>query len=426
MSQATRILLALAAGLLLGILSAASGGAWVERAISVADPIGGMWLDALRMTIIPLVVSLLITGIAASAEAARTSRLAARAVILFLVILWISAITAALLTPLLLNLWPMPAESAAALKAALSSSEGKVGDLPGFGEFLRSIVPTNPIAAAANDAILPLILFTSVFAFAMTRLPTAPREQLTGFFRAISDAMLVMIGWILWLAPIGVFALAYVVGARAGAAAFGALLHYILIVSAVGVVIWSLAYPVAVFGARLRLMDFVRAVAPSQAVALSTQSSLASLPAMLRSSEKLGVPVAASGVVLPLAVAIFRATGPAMNVAVAIYVAYWFGIELTPAHLAAGVAVAATTTLGAVSLPGQISFITSIGPIGLAMGIPIEPLILLVAVETLPDIVRTVGNVTMDVAATAAVARRTGFDEAATHTEEDRLLQADA
>lgn len=424
MSQATRILLSLVAGLLLGIACAASGGGWVAESVAVAEPIGGVWLDALRMTIVPLVVALLITGIAASAEAARASRLAGRAIVLFLIFLWTSSILAALLTPLFLQLWPLPAGSADALKAALISSAETVGEVPGFGAFLRSIVPTNPVAAAANDAILPLILFTTVFAFAMTRLPAQPREQLTGFFRAVSDVMLVMIGWVLWLAPIGVFALAYAVGAKAGAAAFGALLHYVIVVSSVGIVIWLLAYPVAVFGGRLRLLDFARAVAPSQAVAISTQSSLASLPAMLRSAEALEVPVAASGVVLPLAVAVFRVTGPAMNLAVVLYVAHWFGIALGPAQIAAGVAAAALTTLGAVSLPGQISFVTSIAPIGIAMGIPVEPLLLLIAVENIPDIFRTLGNVTMDVAATATVARRSGFAPGENMTKEDRLLQA--
>jgi Na+/H+-dicarboxylate symporter len=424
MSQAARILLALAAGLLLGILTASGGGA-TQTAISIAEPIGGMWLDALRMTIVPLVVALLITGIAASAEAARASRLAARSVLIFFVVLWTSAAIGGLLTPLLLQLFPMPAEAAAALRSALTTTTEKVGEVPGFGAFLRSLIPTNPITAAAEDAILPLIVFVSIFAFAMTRLPDEPRLQLTSFFRAIADVMLVMIGWILWLAPIGVFALAYVVGARSGAAAFGALLHYVAIVIAVGLVVWALAYPIAVFGGRVRLGDFMRATAPSQAVAISTQSSLASLPAMLRGAEKLRVPVAASGVTLPLAVALFRATGPAMNVAVAVYVAHWFGVPIGPTEIAIGVAVAATTTLGAVSLPGSISFVTSIGPIGLAMGLPIEPLLLLVAVETIPDIVRTLGNVTMDVAATTAAARHSGY-EAAGVSHEDRLLQEEA
>src|SRR3546814_5913310 len=137
----------------------------------------------------------------------------------------------------------------------------------------------------------------------MTRLPAEPRETLTGFFRAVSDVMLVMIGWILWLGPIGVIALAYVVGAKAGGSAFGALLHYVLIISAVGVVIWLLSFPMGAIGGRVGFGRFVRAVSSSQAVALSTQSSLASLPAMLRGAEKLEIPVQASGIVLSLAVA---------------------------------------------------------------------------------------------------------------------------
>ena len=426
MSQAARILIALAFGLLLGIASAATKGAWVENAIAVADPIGGLWLDALRMTIIPLIVALLITGIAASAEAARASRLAGRAVLLFFAVLWSGAILSAFLTPLLLQFFPMPGDSAAALRAALSASPAEVGEIPTFGQFARSLIPTNPISAAANDQILPLIVFTALFAFALTRLPEGPRRNLTDLFRSIADVMLVIINWVLWLAPIGVFALAYVVGARAGASALGALLHYVLIVSAVGVIIWFAAWPLARVGAGIGFLDFTRAMGPSTAVAISTQSSLASLPAMLRGAERLNVPVAASGVTLPLAVALFRATGPAMNLAVAIYVANWFGIELTPWTIAAGVAVAATTTLGAISLPGSISFISSIAPICLAMGIPIEPLVLLVAVETLPDIIRTTGNVAMDVATTATVAKRSGFRPEDARSAEDRLLSGEA
>ncbi|HWT11128.1 MAG TPA: cation:dicarboxylase symporter family transporter [Allosphingosinicella sp.] len=422
MSQPTRILLALFLGLGAGIASVAAGGAWVERSIGIAEPIGGMWLNALRMTIVPLVVALLITGIAASAEAARAGKLATRAIVLFVVLLWLSALVAALLTPLFLNLFPLPVESTAALRSALTATE-PVGEVPGFADFLSSIVPANAVAAAAEDAILPLILFTLVFAFALTRLPAEPRERLVGFFQAIADTMLVVIGWVLWIAPLGVFALAYVVGARAGGSAFGALLHYVLIVSAVGIVIWLAAWPLAWGGARVSPVRFTRAIAPSQAVAFSTQSSLASLPAMLRGAAALDVPVAASGVALPMAVAIFRATGPAMNLAVAIYIAYWFGIELTPAAMAIGIAAAATTTMGAVGIPGQASFVTSIAPICLAMGLPIEPLALLIAVEVLPDIVRTLGNVSMDVAATATVAKRTGFTGEDAQSEQDRILE---
>lgn len=421
MSQPTRILLALVVGLVVGIVLAGQAPTTAAAIADYTDPIGTAWLNALRMTIVPLVVGLLVTGIAATAKAARASRLAGYAILAFMVILWLSAIVGALATPLLLDLWPIPAAAAEALRSSFAAA-GSVGEMPPFSEFLAAIVPTNPLAAAANDAFMPMIVFVLVFAFAVTRLPEAQRTTLTSFFQALADAMLIVIHWVLWLAPIGVGALAYGVGARTGAAAFGALAHYIAIVSVTGLVVWLCAYPLAVFGGRAPLGRFVRAIVPPQAVALSTQSSLASLPAMLGSAERLGVPVATSGVVLPLAVAMFRSTGPAMNMAVAIYVAHIFGMELSATQLAIGVAVAATTTLGAVSLPGTVSFVSSIAPIAIAMGVPIEPLAILIAVETLPDIVRTLGNVTMDVAVTDAISERTGGNDTP-RSEADALLE---
>jgi proton glutamate symport protein len=424
-SQPTRILLALVVGLGAGIAAGWSGGAWVERSAAFAEPIGGLWLNALQMTIVPLVVALLITGIAASAEAARASKLATRAIILFVSLLWLSALTAALLTPLFLNLFPLPAESAEALRQALTTAP-PVGEAPSFADFVRSLVPTNPVAAAGQNAILPLIVFVTVFAFALVRLPQEPRRTVVGFFRAIEETMLVIVNWVLWIGPVGVLALAYVVGARAGATAFGALLHYVVVVTAVGTMVWLAAWPIALVGARIGPVRFTRAIAASQALAFSTQSSLACLPAMLRAANKLDVPVAASGVVLPMAVAIFRMTGPAMNLAVAIYIAYWFGYELSWQHYALGVAAAATTTMGAVGIPGQASFVTSIAPICIAMGLPIEPLALLIAVEVMPDLMRTLGNVSMDVAATATIARRSGFEAEDAATQEDKLLKEES
>jgi Na+/H+-dicarboxylate symporter len=156
---------------------------------------------------------------------------------------------------------------------------------------------------------------------------------------------------------------------------------------------------------RVGFLQFARAVLPAQAVAVSTQSSLASLPAMLDSASRLGLRASTSEFVLPLAVAIFRATSVAMNLAVALYVAALAGVEVPFALMLVGIAVAVVISIGSVSLPGSISFVVSIGPIALAMGVPIEPLVLLVAVEMLPDIMRTLGNVTMNVAVASAVDR---------------------
>lgn len=409
MSQATRILLALIVGLVVGIALATFAVGSVDGVVAVAQPIGTAWLNALQMTIVPLVVALLITGVAATAEAAQAGRLAGRAIAMYVTILFFSACAAAILTPLFLQIVPLPVESAARLRAAMTGI-APIGAVPPLGDFLAAVIPSNIVKAAADSAFLSLIIFALIFAFAMTRIASDLRALLTSFFTAVRETMLVVIEWVLWIGPVGVFALALVVGARAGTGAFGALIHYILTVSAVGLTVSLCAYPLAVIGGRIGLGRYVRVVLPVQAVAISTQSSLASLPAMVESASEMGVPVTTSGVTLPLAVAIFRATGPAMNFAVAIYIAIWFQVPLSPATLAIGAVVATLTSLGSVSLPGTVSYVSAIAPVASAIGAPVAPLGLLVAVETIPDIVRTLGNVMMDLATTVTLARRKGDD----------------
>lgn len=418
MSPSTRILLALIAGIVAGILIAGFAPQAVDPVTSVAGPIGQAWLNGLQMTIVPLVFSLLVTGVAATAEAAQAGKLAGRAVGLYLIVMAASAIAAAFLTPLFLDLVPLPADSAAALRHALAGAE-TVPPVPPVGDFLAGIIPANALKASADSNFLSMIVFALVFAFALMRIDAGLRELITRLFAGLRDAMLVVIGWVLWIGPVGVFALALVVGAKAGGGAFHALVHYILTVSAVGLVVSLFAYPLAVIGGRVGLGQYIRAGLSTQAVAISTQSSLASLPAMLASSRAMGVPVATAGVTLPLAVAILRATGPAMNFAVAIYVATWFGVPLSPATLAAGALVAMLTSLGSVSLPGTVSFIGAISPVCATLGAPVAPLGLLVAVETMPDIVRTLGNVMWDLATTVTLARgqRVVEDEADTIVE---------
>ncbi len=404
-----RVLLALLIGLLVGAVAAGMGDGWRDPAVRIASAIGGLWLDALKMTVIPLIVALLVTGIVGGTDAARQGGVAAQSMLWFALLLTASAIFGAIVMPALLNIFPLPEAAAAALRTGLAGvdKEAAASSVPGLADFVRSIVPPNIFKAAADGAILQIVVFTALFAFALTRLPEEKRRPLASFFESLGDAMLVIIGWILWLAPVGVLALAFAVGAGAGGAAFGAVLHYVLLVSSLGIVILLAAYVVAAVGARWPIGRFARAMIAPQAVAISTQSSLASLPAMLGAAGELNVAPASADVTLPLSVALFRATGPAMNMGVAIYVAHWLNIPLSPLALIAGIAVAAITTYSAVSLPGQLSFVSNIAPISLAMGVPIEPLAILIAVETIPDIFRTLGNVTMDVAVTGAVARRT-------------------
>ncbi|ASY44546.1 MAG: dicarboxylate/amino acid:cation symporter [Pseudomonadota bacterium] len=397
MSLTVRILIALLLGLGLGIALTEWGGAWEGDVVALAQPVGSAWLNGLQMPLIPLIFALLVTGIAQAATTARSSGMAGRAILLFALLLTASAAVAALVGPLMLRLWPVPPGAV----GALSGAEGiaQVPDVRPSAQWLLGFIPTNPIRSAAEGQVVAVVLFALIFGFAVTRIAEARRAQLTSLFEALAEALLVVVGWVLWLAPIGVFALALVAGARSGLATAGALLHYIGFIVLICVIVTLLVYPLAVLLGRIGPGRFARAALPAQAIAFSTQSSIASLPAMIQASDgPLAVRETSRSIVLPLAISLFRITSPPANLGVALYVAAMNGVALGPTQLVMGVLVAAIVSLAAVGLPSQITFFTTTGPICLAMGVPVEALPLLLAVETVPDIFRTVGNVTADMA----------------------------
>ena len=401
------VLIALVVGVLAGVAAQRAGDGLREPALQASGLIGGLWLNALKMTVIPLVVALLITGVAKGAEAARAGRIAGRSVLWFVILCTLSSVFGAVAVVMLTGAFPLPQAQAQAMQTGLAGLDQSAasGPLPGVLDFFKGIVPGNVISAAANGDVLPLVVFALLFALAISQLSGERRRMLVEVFEAIGDALLIIIAWVLWIAPLGVFALAFSVGASAGGAAFAGLGHYILIISAIGVLVTLWGYPIALIWGRIGLGTFSKALIAPQSVAISTRSSLASLPAMLGSARMMGIREEVADVTLPLAVALFRATGPAMNTAVAFYVAHWLGYEPTLAQMIAATAVGALMSYGAVSLPGEVSFISSIAPIAMALGVPIAPLALLVAVEMVPDIFRTLGNVTLDVAVTTVVDR---------------------
>ena len=399
---------ALLVGLLAGILAGHLSEAARSQALGIASFVGTLWLNALKMTVIPLVVALLVVGIAKSAEAAQAGKIAGRSVLWIVLICTLSAVFGALSTLVLTHSFPLSRETAQLLQGALGHVEQQAtGPLPGAAEFFKGVVPPNVIAAASNGDVLPLTVFAVLFALALTRIKPEGRRAVVNLFDAIADALLVVIEWVLAVAPLGVFALAFTVGSAAGGAAFAGLGHYVVIISAIGILVTVAAYPLAAIAGDVGISSLARGLIAPQAVAISTRSSLASLPAMLAASRSMGIREEVSDVTLPIAVALFRATGPAMNVAVAFYVAHWLGLEPSLVQMIAATAVGAVMSYGAVSLPGEVSYISSIAPIALALGIPIAPLGLLVAVEMVPDIFRTVGNVTHDVALATIVDRST-------------------
>jgi Na+/H+-dicarboxylate symporter len=404
-SLSVRVLVALAAGLLLGAAAAEFGGPTVRVAVENFEAIGALWLNALRMTVIPLLFSVLVVGVAGVADAAATGRLAIKAIGWFATFLLVGCAWTLAFGHGLYAVWPVDPAAAAALTAAAPPPPAEVTAAPSFGEFLKGLAPTNPIRAAAEDAVLPLVVFAIAFAFAITRLPEPRRLALTGLFQSIADAMVVIVRWVLWAAPVGVFALCLGVGLRAGVGAAGVIGHYIAAVVLAQTGIILIAAAVAMSLGRVPAGRWLRALAPVQATAVATQSSIACLPAMIEESRRIGLPERVVGLVLPLAVSVFKLTSPVANLAVALFVAQVYGIEPSAVQFAAAVVIALAVSVASIGLPGQVSFFMSVGPICLALGLPLDLLPILIAVEVVPDIFRTIGNVTGDMAVTALVAR---------------------
>lgn len=402
-SLSVQVLLALTLGLAVGMAAQKWGLPGGSATADLIQSLGQLWLNALRMTIIPLVFSLLVTGVASIADAARAGRMALKAVGWFAAMILVAVVYSVAVSYGLLSIWPVDTEGAKLLLAAAPNA-GDVGGAAPFGEFIKTIAPSNPIRAAAEDAILGIVVFAVFFGFAASRLPDRLRLPLTTFFEAVGETMIIIVRWVLVAAPLGVFALSLGVGLTAGASAAGVLLHYVVVISLACIGIGLLFYPLAMVFGRVSLSRFARAVAPAQVVAFSTQSSLASLPVMVeRAVDVLGVRKSTAGLVLPLAVAVFRITSPVANLGVALYCAHLFGIHPSMGQLIAAMLTAALISVGTVGLPGQVSFFASIAPICIAMGVPLEMLPLLLAVEVIPDIFRTVGNVTADLAVTRIV-----------------------
>lgn len=404
--------LALVLGIAVGTAVGASSNAGLVEFTTQVEYIGALWLNLLRMTVVPLVFSLLVTGVASVANAASTGRLAARSILVFGVLLVAATTFACLAFPAFLTFWPVDPIAAQSFIAGAGEAPVVPASPPTIGEWLAALAPGNPIAAAAEGAILPLVVFALFFGFAATRLPASQREPMVAFFRAVADTMIVIVRWVLYAAPVGVFALALGVGLTAGVGIVGLIAQYIVIVSAVTAAIVPMAFLFAILWGRAPIGRFTNAIAPVLAVAISSRSSLASLPLMVeRSRDAMNVPERVANIVLPLAVAVFRMTSPVANLGVVFFCAAVFGIELSPGAIVIGGFVAIAISIGSVGLPGEISFVASVAPISMAMGVPIELLGILVAVESVPDIFRTVGNVSGDMAATVIAAKGQTADQ---------------
>lgn len=402
-------LAALGFALFLGTFASWTGALWVEAMAGVLAPIGNLWVAALRMTVVPLVITQLLSAITGSDEGSSVGILSARLLALFMVLLWcVGTLTLVAMAPIMEWAPIDPAAAADILsrvavpgEAAQVANQGAVT----FGEWIQALVPTNVFAAAVSGEILPLLLCATVFGFAATRLESAPRLVLAGLFEALAKTMFQIVFWVLWLTPVAVFVLVLGLTLSIGASAFGILLFYVLAVTAWMLAVSGVLYPVSAYFGKVSVRDFAKALAPAHMVAVSTRSSLASLPALIEGGrEHLRFPSETTGFVLPFSNSLFKLSTVTAEPVRFLFLAHILGISLTLPQTATFLLTLILLSFAGIGVPrGGSGFDTL--PAYLAAGIPIEGLVLVVAVDTVPDIAKTLINVTGQMAVATMASR---------------------
>jgi Na+/H+-dicarboxylate symporter len=406
MSLGNRALLGLAAGLAIGVAAAASAHPTALAIGSAVELVGSLWINAILMTIVPLVVSKLIVSVAGNADTGTLGRAGWRSGVLFVVLLTVSAVVTALVMPGLFARLPIDPSASASLRAGLSGGSATATS-PTMTQWMLALIPTNPIRSAADGAMVPLVVFSVAFALGATRTPDALRLPLVGFFRAVDAAITVVLGWVVALSPYGVFALGLGLAMRVGVGIVGALGYYVLVSSIIVILFTLVLYVIVAAGAGISPILFARAAAPAQVVALSTHSSAASLPAMLEGAEvRLGLSQTATGFVLPLALAVFKYSSPVWFVVVTYFIGRLYDMPIDASRAVPIIFMAVVTSFAVGGVPSGAAVM--VVPVLLAAGLPPEAMGLLLAVDPLPNAFRTVANVTGMLAVAALADGRRG------------------
>ena len=392
MTLALRVLIGLVAGFLLGLAMAGSSSGAAATAISILGPVGTIFVNLIRMTVVPLVVSMVIASVGSMASSGVLGRTGVRAVLIAVGLLGAAALASVLIAqPTLAHISIDPA-AALALRgpeAAASSNSST----PALAQWFVDLVPPNVIKAAADGAMLPLILFAVLFGLALGRLSDAKRGAVLRVAEGIAEAMQRIVVWILGLAPIGVFALAVPLAARLGLSAAGAVVAYIaLVVTLTVVAVAVLLYPLGILAGPMSAPAFISYCAPSQAIAFAARSSLAALPAMVESAERAGLPPGTSRFALPLAASVFHFGAAVAQTVGVLFLARLFGVTLTVPQLATVIFAVVLVSFAVPGIPG--GSIIAMVPVLAAANLPIDGIGILLAVDTIPDMFRTTANAT--------------------------------
>jgi proton glutamate symport protein len=397
-------LAALGAGLGLGLVLHGSQAPWVEQLASALETIGGVWISVLKFTVVPLVLT---QALAAVMRTERLGTVGLKSLAVFLALLAAAATFTLLAAPSLIALYRVDPATIAALRAGVSvpdSVRDALGSGTEVGDWLWGFVPTSLSRLFRGANFLLVLLATIAAGLIAKRLAGPRRAQLQRGTTRLADLAMLVVGWVLRVMPLGVLALSFGLALSAGGSAVGLMTFFVVLVSGLMLVFTALLYPATAIIAGIRIRRFAQAVGPAQLVAVSTRSSLASLPALVEGGRARGLPVAATGFVLPLAVATFKLSMAISHPFMLLFLAHAFGVPLGLDRIMVFVGTILLISFATLGIPGGNPGVSTL-PAFVAAGVPVEGVLILDAVETIPDIFKTITNVTADMSAAAIVTR---------------------
>lgn len=407
-----QILIALGLAVLVGLLTNQETRLFGLPVFAVYDFVGTLFLNALKMLIVPLIVSALITGMASIGSAGSLGRLGGKAVAYYLTTTLLAVLVGLamvnLTTPGIVDGQPARdiiglQEDSASINEGLQNKSS--ADL---AQIFQRMVPANIISAAANTEMLAIIFFFLLFGFFMTKVPGRNGEILTGFWQAVFDVMMQLTHWVMKFSPIGVFALVAKVIVSTGLAALQPLLvFFFTVLSGLAIHFFIVLPGLVLLIGRVNPIPHYRAMAAALLNAFSTASSAATLPLTLRCVEKnAGVSNRVSSFVVPLGATV-NMDGTALYECVAVmFIAQAYGVELGFAVQLTIVLLALLTSIGVAGIPA--ASLVAIVIILSAVGLPAEAIGLILAVDRLLDMCRTTVNVFSDSCGAVIIGRLEG------------------
>ena len=398
------IALGLFLGLAVGLGAAATGHPWLQAIARESAPLGKLFINAIKMVVIPLVVTVIFASIARLGNPRKLGKIGGMTLGFYWVTLIPAIVIGMAVTAFGVRFAP---------KIETANVEAiSVPKLQGITDFLVSLVPSNPFAAASNGAILPLIVFTALFAAAAGTLAKERRERMVAAAEDISDALIKLVWWILYTAPIGIFGLVAPATALLGWSLVQSLGVFIVCVF-VGLLILVVCVflPLLFFVAKVRPSVFLKGIAGAMSIAFSTTSTAAAIPVSLEESTKnLGISETVADLIIPLGASMYRPGSALFQGCAIVFLAHIYGVPVTLATASA--VVLATFLVSLTVAPVPSSSVVTMAPALDAIGVPLSGLAFILGIDRIPDMMRSMVNLLGQISTAAIVDRQVTPEDA--------------